>query len=255
MKNWNLENKKALITGGTKGIGRACLQTFLELGAEVVFTARTEGEIKALETELRNAGYARVWGLRADLAEAADREHMRAWIEREWGSLDVLVNNAGINLRKATVAYSPEEYMRIFQINLISQFELSIALYPFLKNSGHASVINIASVAGLFDVRTGSPYGISKAGLIQMTRNLAVEWAPDGIRVNSVSPWYAETPLTQPVLENKERLDAILQRTPMGRVAQAEEMASVVAFFAMDHASYLTGQNLTVDGGLTAGAL
>ena len=99
---------------------------------------------------------------------------------------------------------------------------------------------------------TGSPYGISKAGMIQLSKNLAVEWASDGIRVNTLSPGFTVTPLTKPLFAKQERIDAIIQRTPMKRVAEAEEMASVISFLAMDHSSFVTGQNITVDGGISA---
>jgi len=125
-------------------------------------------------------------------------------------------------------------------------------LYPLLKASGNASIINNGSIAGQFDVATGSPYGISKAGMIQLSKNLAVEWASDGIRVNTLSPGFTVTPLTKPLFAKQERIDAIIQRTPMKRVAEAEEMASVISFLAMDHSSFVTGQNITVDGGISA---
>ena len=105
------------------------------------------------------------------------------------------------------------------------------------------------------DTKTGSPYGMSKAGLVMQTKNLATEWAKDGIRVNAMSPWFTETPLTSDLLKLKERIDPVLKHTPMGRIAQASEMASVIAFFAMDKSSYVTGQNLVVDGGITSTAI
>jgi len=251
MKNWNLKNKKALITGGTKGIGKATVEQFLELGAEVIFTSRNDEDIRALESDLQSKGYA-VKGLKADVSNEIEIQVLVKLVSDKWGKLDVLVNNAGINIRKATNEYSKEEYGKVMDINLIAQFELSRLLYPLLKASENGSIINVASVAGQADVNTGSPYGMSKAGLIQLSRNLAVEWAQDNIRVNSVSPWFTETPLTQAVLQNDEKLDRIIERTPMKRVAQPEEMASVISFLAMDHSSYVSGQNIVVDGAMTA---
>ena len=112
-----------------------------------------------------------------------------------------------------------------------------------------------ASVAGTFDVLTGAPYGMTKAAIIQFTRHLAVEWAPANIRVNSISPWYIETPLTAPIMSNVERMKKIIDRTPLGRVGQPEEVAGLTAFLAMDGASYITGQNIMVDGGMSVKGL
>ena len=113
----------------------------------------------------------------------------------------------------------------------------------------------MASVAGSFDVQTGPPYGMTKAAIIQLTRNLAAEWAPFHIRVNSISPWYIQTPLTESLLTQPERLEKILARTPMNRIGQPEEVAGLAAFLAMDKASYITGQDIMVDGGMSVKGL
>jgi len=142
-----------------------------------------------------------------------------------------------------------------FEVNLFSLTEITRQFFPLLKESGNASVVNIASVAGTFDLQTGPPYGMTKAAIIQLSRHLAAEWAPFHIRVNTVSPWYIETPLTEAVLSQPDRLEKILARTPMSRVGQPEEVASIVAFLAMDKASYITGQNIMVDGGMSVKGL
>jgi Tropinone reductase 1 len=254
MNNWNLEGKRALVTGGTKGIGLAVVQEFLGLGAEVAFTARNDEEVEELEQYLKRQGY-KAWGLAGDVAQTGDRQQILNFVAQQWGGLEVLVNNAGMNIRKTTVDYSPEEYRKVLEVNMIAPFELSRMLFPFLKQGQGAGIINVASIAGMLDVRTGSPYGMSKAGLIQQSRSLAVEWAKEGIRVNVVSPWFTETPLTEGYLGKEENKKAITSRTPLGRVATSEEMAAAVAFLAMGKASYITGHNLIVDGGLSAGAL
>ena len=146
--------------------------------------------------------------------------------------------------------YQVEEYRSIFEVNLFSVVEMCRLCFPLLLRGSNASVVNVASVAGSVDVQSGAPYGMTKAAEIQLTRHLAAEWAPHNIRVNAISPWYTVTPLTEAVLTQPERLNRIIARTPLGRVAQAEEMAGVVAFLAMDKASYITGQNIAVDGGM-----
>ena len=250
--SWNLKEKKALVTGGTKGIGKATVIELLKLGADVLFSARHENEVNTLETELSSQfPKATIKGMKADVTSPSDRQKIANWIEHNFQTLDILVNNAGINIRKTALDYSEEEYRKIIEINLVAPFEVSRILYPFLKKSGKASVINLGSVAGSQDVNSGVPYAMTKGGINQQTRSLATEWAKDNIRVNTVSPWYTKTPLTEAVFENKEKLENILLRTPLGRIADAEEMAAVIAFLAMDKSSYLTGQNITVDGGMS----
>lgn len=240
---WNLSTKRVLITGGTKGIGRATVLEFLNLGAEVLFTARHLDQVREFEAELRAEGH-KVTGISAEVASTSDLETVADWILQHWGALDALVNNAGTNLRKPSVDYSPDEYRMVMDVDLLAPFEWSRRLFPLLRRGNQPGIINVASVAGLLDVQTGSPYGMAKAGLIQQTRNLAVEWAEYGIRVNTVSPWFTETPLTGPLLSQPNRLQRVIDRTPMKRVAQADEIAFVIAFLAMNKASY-TDSKLT----------
>ena len=252
--NWSLKGKKALVTGGTKGIGLAVVEEFLSLGAEVFLVARNQQEIDNLISMLQQRGN-QVDGIAADVSDGNARKKIIDTLNARWGKLDVLVNNVGTNVRKKFVEYTEEEYRRLFEINLFSVTEMCRLTHPLLLKGQNASVINIASVAGKFDVQSGPPYGTTKAAIIQLTRHLAAEWAQQNIRVNSVSPWYISTPLTVPVLTNKERLEKIIERTPMGRVGQPDEVASAVAYLAMDHASYITGQDLMVDGGMSVKGL
>ena len=247
---WNLQGKKALVTGGTKGIGLAIAKEFLNLGAEVLVVAR---ETKSIQGKVKHS--ANLFTMEGDVTNATFRVQLINKVKDNWGTLDILVNNVGTNVRKKFVEYTEEEYRLLFETNLFSLTEITRLAYPFLKKSTKASVINIASVAGSFDVQTGPPYGMTKAAIIQLSKHLAAEWAPDGIRVNTVSPWYIQTPLTESVLEQPERLAKIIARTPMNRVGQPEEVASLVAYLAMDNASYITGQNIMVDGGMSVKGL
>lgn len=250
MKSWNLEGRKALVTGGTKGIGLAIVEQYVSLGAEVFLIARSAGDVTALVQKLK-AESRKVDGMAGDLSDASFRKELIGTISARWSAMDILVNNVGTNIRKRLIEYTEEEYRKVFEINLFSAIEMCRLCFPLLKASGNGSVINVASIAGSLDVMTGAPYGMTKAAMIQLTRHLAAEWAPYNIRVNTVSPWYIDTPLASPVLSQPDRLAKILARTPMNRVGQPDEVAGMVAFLAMDHSSYTTGQNLIIDGGMS----
>lgn len=249
MKNiWTLENKKALITGSTKGIGKATAEEFMRLGAEVFIISRNQDDIEKQISVYEKAGY-KIKGLKCDVTEREDRVKLFNEIESSWGKLDILVNNAGTNTRKKTLENSEEDYDRIMNLNSKSLFEMCKMFFPLLKKGTEASIVNIVSVAGTTSVGTGSPYAISKAGMIHFTKYLAVEWADDGIRVNAVAPWYIKTPLAEQVLKNPEYLEKILSRTPLKRVGEPREVAAAAAFLAMPASSYITGEIISVDGG------
>jgi len=248
MIKWTLEGKKAVVTGGTKGIGEAIVSAYVDLGAELITVARNP-------VQLPEEWNGKVTLMVGDLSDAGFRRELVAAIQSRWGKLDILVNNVGTNIRKRFEEYTEEEYRRVFEVNLFGMLDLTRNLLSLLKESGKASVMNIASVAGSVDLGSGAPYGMSKSAIIQLTRNLAVEWAPYNIRVNTISPWYIRTPLVDPVLKDPIRLEKILRRTPMNRVGEPEEIASIAAFLAMDSASYITGQDFRIDGGMMAQGL
>ncbi|MBN2616062.1 MAG: SDR family oxidoreductase [Bacteroidales bacterium] len=247
---WNLNNKTALITGSTKGIGKAVAEELASLGATVYIVSRNPKDVDDQVNNLKDQGR-QAFGICADVTKPEDREMMVQTVKENSGVLHILVNNVGTNIRKKVVEYTEEEYYSIFNTNMHANFMLSRMFHPLLKQAGEAAVVSVLSVAGLTHLKTGAPYGMTKAALVQLTKNLAVEWAGDHIRVNAVAPWYTQTPLVAALLEDKEYLEAVLSRTPMNRIAEPEEVASAVAFFCMPPSSYITGQTLAVDGGFT----
>jgi Tropinone reductase 1 len=242
---WQLGGRNAVVTGATRGIGRAIAAELIALGASVTIVARSQADVDAAVRELGAAT-----GVAGDVTSAADRARIAAHI-RERGPLHVLVHNAGSNIRRKVTDYDDATIEQLIALNLTAPVLLSRDLHPQLRAAGDASVVHVGSVAGHTALPTGIAYAVAKAGLAQAARVLALEWAHDGIRVNTVAPWYTRTPLVEPVLSRPEALAAILARTPLGRIAEPHEVATAVAFLAMPAASYITGQCIAVDGGMS----
>lgn len=240
---------RALVTGGSSGIGLATASELADLGADLVLVARNEDRLeRARNTLVSEYPACSIEIISADLASESERSRL---VGRLADPVHVLVNNSGTNIRKRMEELSLEEYRLVQETNLVSCFEMCRLLHPLLKRSAPSCVVNNASVAGITHLRTGAPYGMSKAAMIQLTRNLAVEWADEGIRVNAVAPWYINTPLAGQVLADPEYHRQVLERTPMGRVGEVEECARAIAFLCMPASSYITGQCLPVDGGFS----
>ena len=249
-QRWRLDGQLALVTGGSAGIGRAIARELLGFGARVLIAARDGNGLDAVRAELEEEfpdGEVRT--CIADVSDDEQRRELLDWVEDIGDGLNILVNNAGGNLTKAAIDYSEDEWRRIFEVNLFGAFELARSCYPLLTRHAASCIVNVGSVSGIAHVRSGAPYGMSKAAMHQMTRNLAVEWAEDGVRVNAVAPWYIRTRRTSTKLADPDYLDEVLLRTPMGRIGEPEEVAAAVAFLCLPAASYITGECIAVDGG------
>jgi tropinone reductase I len=241
---WQLRGKTALVTGASRGIGRAIAEELIALGADVMMVAREPAQLADTAEALGATAIA------ADVTTADGRAAIIAAV-RARGPLHVLVHNAGSNVRGPLTSYDDATIERLLALNLTAPLLLSRDLHPALREAGGASVVHIGSVAGHLALATGVAYAAAKAGIAQVARTLALEWAADRIRVNAVSPWYTRTPLVEPILGKPDTLAAILARTPLGRIAEPREIATAVAFLAMPASSYVTGQTLIVDGGMT----
>ncbi|KAI8474096.1 MAG: hypothetical protein J3K34DRAFT_453520 [Monoraphidium minutum] len=262
LARFGLVGKRALVTGGTKGIGRAIAEELCSLGAEVFICSRNGGELEAAVAELRGRGF-RAQGAAADVSDRTQCEALVAKVSEAFGGvLDILINNVGTNIRKATVDFTPEELDLVLSTNLRSAYHLCQLAHPLLKaarggggGGGGAVVFNSSVAGGPLSMFSGTPYAMTKAALNQLTRNLAVEWAGDGIRTNSVCPWYTATPLANQVLQDEAFKAKVLERTPLGRIGQPSEVAAAVAFLVGPGAAYVTGQCLAVDGGYSVKGL
>jgi Tropinone reductase 1 len=247
---WRLDGQVALVSGASKGIGFACARELAALGADLLLVARDETGLEHAAGELAEEfGEREFYTFAADVAEGEQRLEVFDWIADLEVELSLLINNVGGNVTKPTLDYTADEVRDLIDTNVLSAFEMCRLAHPHLAEHGNAAIVNIASVSGLVHVRSGSPYGMSKAAIVQLTRNLACEWAEDGIRVNAVAPWYIRTQRTAGPLADPDYLDEVLQRTPMGRVGEPEEVASAVAFLCMPASSYITGECVAVDGG------
>jgi Tropinone reductase 1 len=249
-ERWSLKGKRAVVTGGTKGIGRATADVLLDLGASVLVAARAPALVEATRLEWKKHGLD-ADALVADVTSGEGRAALVREATQRWGAVDILVNNVGAGLRKPFVEYTEEDVDGLVSRNLTSALHLTRAFHPLLHKGFDPAVVNVGSIAGVLSVRGTTVYGALKAALHQLTRGLAVEWAPERIRVNAVAPWFTRTSLTAEVLEKREVHDPIVARTPLGRVAEPAEIASVIAFLCLPASSYMTGQTLSVDGGMS----
>ncbi len=247
---WRLDGRVALVTGGSRGIGYACARELAALGAQLLLAARDADALEAARGELLEefpACAAQVFA--ADLEDAEARLELFDWIADLGAELSILVNNLGSNTTRAALDYALAEVEALLRTNLLSAFHLCQLAHPHLAAHGAAAIVNVGSVSGITHVRSGAPYGMSKAALHQLTRNLACEWAEDGIRVNAVAPWYIRTRRTADALADADYLEEVLARTPMRRIGEAHEVAAAVAFLCLPAAGYISGECVAVDGG------
>jgi len=244
---WSLKNRVTLVTGATKGIGRAIAEEFASLGAKLAITSRNQSDIDDFVKELK-ANKVDVIGIKADASKQADRERTITSTIEHFGKLDFLINNAGTNVRKWTMEFTNDEFEFLINTNMKAAFEMCRLSYEHLKKSDYPSIVNISSIAGSNIVKTGAPYAMAKAALSHMSRYLAVEWGPDNIRVNAIEPWYIRTPLTNVVLGNQEALSKITAKTPLGRYGEADEISGLAAFLCMPASSYISGHCIPIDG-------
>ncbi|XVF46579.1 hypothetical protein PTKIN_Ptkin03bG0038600 [Pterospermum kingtungense] len=246
---WSLHSMTALVTGGTKGIGYAIVEELAGLGARIHTCARTETDLNECLLDWKSKGF-RVTGSVCNVSSQVDREKLMNTVSSEFhGKLNILINNVGTLITKPSVEFTSEDLSFLMGTNFESAYNLCQLAYPLLKASGAGSIVFISSVAGVVAVTSGSLYGATKGAINQVTKILACEWAKDNIRVNSIAPWVIRTPLTEPYIQNFS--ESIISRTPMGRIGEPEEVSSLVGFLCLPAASYITGQTICIDGGMT----
>jgi 2-dehydro-3-deoxy-D-gluconate 5-dehydrogenase len=248
-KVFDLKGKVAIVTGGNGGIGLGMARGLATANARVVVAARNAEKSQAAVQELKRMG-TEAYAIEADVTdEAAVGRLVAATLER-CGRLDILINNAGTNIRKAPHEYSLDEWHTVLNTNLTSAFLCSRAAYPALKAAGGGKVINIGSMLSIFGVSFAPAYGASKGGIVQLTKSQAAAWAPDNIQVNAVLPGWIDTDLTRRGRREIPTLhDSVLRRTPAGRWGTIDDMSGVAVFLASPASDFVTGAVIPVDGG------
>lgn len=247
------QRRTAFVTGASQGLGAAIAMALARDGFDVAVSSKNPAILDGTLAQIRSAGV-RAVPVALDLSAVSNVERAMSDVIAAFGRLDVLVNNAGITLRKSAFEVTPPEWDAILDINLKGAFFLSQQMgRHLLAIRRPGCIVNIASTHGIVGYPQRSTYGISKAGLVHMTKMLAIEWAEHGIRVNAIAPGTVETPSRAAFFAaDAKAREAIVSRVPLRRFATMEEVAAAVCYLAGPHAEYITGQTLLLDGGLTA---
>jgi NAD(P)-dependent dehydrogenase (short-subunit alcohol dehydrogenase family) len=248
---FDLTGRVALVTGAGRGLGRTMALALASAGADLALVSRTEHELEELADEINSLGRS-ARHYRCDITDETSVETCFAAVVEDFGKLDILLNNAGINVRKPVLELDVAEYDSVLKTNLRGYFLCARAAGRHMVERGSGKVINISSILGHVALATQAAYASSKGGIEQLTKVLALEWATANVQVNALAPTYFETPLTRPLFDDPERNAFITERTPMRRWGQPHELAGAVIFLASDASNFITGQSLLVDGGWTA---
>ncbi len=251
---FDLSGKVAIVTGGNGGIGLGMATGLAAAGATIVIAARDGSKnAKAVQT-LRSLG-AKSDALSLDVTDQAACKALIQQVGAQHGRIDILINNAGINIRKQPQQYSLDEWKSVIDTNLSSAFVLSQAVYPEMLKSGGGKIINIGSMTSIFGAPFAAPYSASKGGIVQLTKALACAWAKDNIQVNAVLPGWIDTDLTIQARKEVEGLyERALMRTPAGRWGKPEDHAGIAVFLASSASNFITGAAIPVDGGYSSSA-
>jgi 2-deoxy-D-gluconate 3-dehydrogenase len=249
MSLFDLEGRVAVVTGGNGGIGLGMARGLAQAGASIAVAGRNTAKSEAAAEELSKLG-ARTIVLSVDVADAGQCRKMIEDAGRSFGRLDILINNAGINIRKAPQELSLDEWRQVLDVNLTSAFACSQAAYPHMQAAGGGKIINIGSMLSIFGASFAPAYGASKGAIVQLTKSLAVAWARDSIQVNAVLPGWIDTDLTQNARKEVSGLNSmVLMRTPARRWGVADDLSGIAVFLASRASDFITGTAIPVDGG------
>ena len=249
---FRLEGRIALVTGGSKGLGFAMAQALAEAGANVALCSRNLSEAEAAAQEIAAATGRAVKGFQADVTDRASVLQLKADAEAALGPVDILINNAGINVRKPTQELTEEDFDSVMDISVKGSFLCSQAFLPGMTERKWGRIVMLGSIMTHVAIAGRAAYASAKTGVLGLTRALALESAPHGVTVNCLCPGVFATPMNLPLMNDPVAFQTFLSKIPMGRWAQPEELGGVIVFLCSEASAYMTGVTLTVDGGWTA---
>lgn len=253
MELFNLKDKVSIVTGGNGGIGRGIAEGFAGAGSKIVIAARNQAKTEVVVREISQRFGTEVMGIQVDISQEDQIKSMVQQVLDKFGRIDILVNNAGINIRKMPQDLTSSDWDEVLRVNLRGVFLCSKYVYPAMKKVGRGKIINIGSMTSLFAGAKLAPYGASKGAVVQLTRSLAIAWAPDRIQVNAILPGFINTELTMKARQEIEGMnEKVLARTPAGRWGEPEDLKGTAIFLASHASDFVTGVALPVDGGFSS---